>query len=512
QLQLEPDTEAYKLWKDIPLPIYQKFYFFNVTNGADIERMGAKPVLVEMGPYVYASKWRKKHLVHHDNGTVSYREHKVYHFVPEMSVGNDTDIVTSLNGPLAVTLSLLQNAPSAVRVVVGLALDAVTEGFFIRRSVRQLLFEGYPDVLTTFGPLLNPKIPSNNNGRFGWLYHRNNTDEGVFTVHTGAEGMDQLNVIDSFRGKTRLDYWRNGSDCNSIDGSTNAQMFPPPGEDTSRSLYLFHPDFCRRWKLNFKTRHSKRGIPVYRYVPDDSLFKNADDYPPNSCYISRLPATANPSLLGIGRSQTNYSKHQRKIRFVSGVFDMSACKYGAPVLMSYPHFLGGDPIYTRAVQGLKPDARRHAFYLDVEPTTGSSMGSAARVQINVFINKPPGLFRYRNVPEIVFPVFWQEMGANVSAAMAERMQWALRQPTLISAVSSVSMLFIGFLLVFASLLFPFYNYYLKHSGRKKETGSVVYTDKCNANNTQMDKIMSATDPNAPPIDEQGVDNKAMDPN
>ncbi|CAG2166400.1 unnamed protein product, partial [Oppiella nova] len=89
--KLEPNTEAYKLWKDIPLPIYQKFYFFNVTNGADIERLGSKPVLVEMGPYVYRSKWTKTHLVYHDNGTVSYREKKTYHFVPQMSAGSDAD-------------------------------------------------------------------------------------------------------------------------------------------------------------------------------------------------------------------------------------------------------------------------------------------------------------------------------------------------------------------------------------------------------------------------------------
>ncbi|CAG2168013.1 unnamed protein product, partial [Oppiella nova] len=508
QLQLEPNTEAYKLWKDIPLPIYQKFYFFNVTNGADIERLGSKPVLVEMGPYVYRSKWTKTHLVYHDNGTVSYREKKTYHFVPQMSAGSDADVITSLNGPLAVTLSLLQNAPTAVRIVVGLALDAVTEGFFIKRSVKQLLFEGYPDVLTTFGPMLNPKIPSNNNGRFGWLYNRNDTDEGMFTVHTGRDGMDQLNLIDNYKGQSHLDHWRNNSLCNSLADTTNAQMFPPIG-DTSKSLYLFHPDFCRRWKLNFKTEHVKKGVTVYRYVPDDSLFKNADDYPPNACYVSRLPAAPNPSILGIGRSQTNFSK-QRKIRFVSGVFDMSACKYGAPVLMSYPHFLNGDPIYTRGVSGLKPDPRKHSFYLDVEPHTGTSMGSAGRIQINVFINKPPGLFRYRNVPEIVFPVFWQELGVNVSADMSQRIQWVLKQPTLISSISSTSMLFIGFVLVLTSLLFPFYNNYLKHTA-KKESGSVVYTDKSTANSqVDINKIMT-TDPNAPPL-ENGIDNKALDAN
>lgn len=453
-----------------------------MTNGKEIERVGAKPVLVEMGPYTYRSKWKKVDLEYHNNGTVSYRERKTYFFVPELSVGSENDVITSLNGPLAVTLSLLQKAPAAVRVIVTLALDAVTEGFFVKRTVKQLLFEGYPDLLTTFGPLLNPKIPSNNNGRFGWLMGRNATDEGMFTVFTGKDQMDKLNIIERFKGQTRLDYWRERSVCNSIKGSTNAQMFPPI-KDTNRSLYLFHPDFCRRWKLNFRGEVEKNGVTAHRYVPDDNLFKNADDYPPNSCYISRLPTAPNPSILSLGRTPSN-SMTQKRIRFNSGVFDMSACKYGAPIVMSFPHFLNADPIYVESIDGLSPNASRHGFFLDVEPTTGTSFGSAARVQINVFINKPPGLFRYRNVPEIVFPVFWQELSSNVSQQMSERIKWVLEQPSLISSISSTSMLFIGFVFVLTSLLFPFYDYYLKGDRKSKQSGSVgsvVYTDKSTAN-------------------------------
>ena len=440
-----------------------------------------------MGPYTFKSKWKKIDLEYHNNGTVSYREKKIYYFVRELSNGSENDVITSLNGPLAVTLSLLQNAPSAVRVIVTLALDAVTEGFFVKRTVKQLLFEGYPDLLTTFGPLLNPKIPSNNNGRFGWLLGRNASDEGMFTVFTGKDQMDKLNLIDKFKGQTRLDYWRERSSCNTLKGSTNAQMFPPI-KDTNRSLYLFHPDFCRRWKLNFQSELEKNGVNVYRYTPDENLFKNADDYPPNSCFISRLPTGPNPSILSLGRSRTS-SVTQKKIRFNSGVFDMSACKFGAPIVMSFPHFLNADPIYVESIDGLSPNASKHQFYLDVEPNTGSSMGSAGRVQINVFINKPPGLFRYRNVPEIVFPVFWQELSVNVSLKMSERIKWALDQPSLISSISSTSMLFIGLVFILASLLFPFYNNYLKGDNKSKESGSVVYTDKSTANSQVISTLL-----------------------
>ncbi|XP_054156908.1 scavenger receptor class B member 1-like [Oppia nitens] len=509
KLQLEPNTETQKQWRDIQTPIYQKYYFFNVTNGADIERLGAKPVVTEMGPYTYRTKWRKTQLVYHNNGTVSYREKKVYYFVRQMSIGNESDIVTSLNGPLAVTLSLLQNAPAAVRVVVGLALDAVTEGFFIRRSVRQLLYDGYPDLLTTFGPMLNPKIPSTNAGRFGWLINRNGSDDGEYTVFTGRDSIDRLNIIDRFKGLRELDYYRNNSECNSFADSTNGQLYPPIG-DQSKELFLFSPDFCRRIRLHYQRELDKYGITVYRYTPDSTTFLNADDHPPNSCYISRLPATSNPSLFGIGRTQTDYAKKQRKLRFLSGVFDMSGCKYGAPVIMSYPHFLDAHPLYTRSIDGLKPDPKKHKFFVDVEPTTGASLGGSVRVQINIFINKPPGMFRYRNVPDIVFPVFWQELSSNITTDLTDRLKFALKMPGLMTTISSASMLTIGFIAILVAVMFPLYKHYVKHS-QTKESGSVVYTDKSTAN-SQVDINKIITEPNGKTVltETNGIDNKGLD--
>jgi len=437
----------------------------------DIERYGAKPELVEIGPFTYVSKWHKTDIVHYENGTVSYKEKKTYHFARELSVGNESDIITTLNGPLAITLTLLQNAPSAVRVVVTLALDAVSEGFFIKRSVKQLLFEGYPDLLTSFGPLLNSKIPSNNNGKFAWLYGMNGSDDGVFNVFTGRDNIKMLNMMDRYMGSNSLDHWPDGSHCNSLNQSTNAEIFPPIKE--GENLYLFHPQFCRRWKLNLTHKFQSNGIDAYRFSPDSNIFKNEIDYPPNSCFVSQLPDTPNPMLLSFV-SRPNSVK-QKKIRFSSGVFDMSACKYGAPILMSFPHFLNADPIYLESVGGLRPNVSKHEFYMAIEPTTGTSVETAARIQINVFINKPPGLFRYRNIPEIVFPVFWQELTVDMTNEFSDHIKWVVRQPSLISSISSSSMLAIGILLVLTSLLFPLYNHF-KHT-KNNESGSVCHSDK-----------------------------------
>ena len=50
---LEPGSRMYDLWSsETKVPVYLKFYFFNVTNAHEIGQ-GAKPSVVEIGPYTY---------------------------------------------------------------------------------------------------------------------------------------------------------------------------------------------------------------------------------------------------------------------------------------------------------------------------------------------------------------------------------------------------------------------------------------------------------------------------
>lgn len=52
QLQLRNGSETFEKWRNITIPIYIKFYFFNVTNPNDIIR-GKMPILQEIGPFTY---------------------------------------------------------------------------------------------------------------------------------------------------------------------------------------------------------------------------------------------------------------------------------------------------------------------------------------------------------------------------------------------------------------------------------------------------------------------------
>lgn len=101
---------------------------FNITNAADIESYGAKPTVEEIGPFTYRMKLQKVKILFHENQTVSYKEVKTWLFEPSLSVLDENTVITTVNTPLVSTLTVLQRVPPAVRVLITLALNTITEG------------------------------------------------------------------------------------------------------------------------------------------------------------------------------------------------------------------------------------------------------------------------------------------------------------------------------------------------------------------------------------------------
>ena len=66
---------------------------------------------------------------------------------------------------------------------------------------------------------------------------------------------------------------------------------------------------------------------------------------------------------------------------------MSACQFDAPIVLSWPHFLGANESFLNAVKGLKPFEEKHGFWFDVQPTTGTTLSAKARVQVNLAIKQ-----------------------------------------------------------------------------------------------------------------------------
>ena len=61
-------------------------YLSEVKNPAKVS-LGSKPELEERGPYVFTEQHIKVDPIWNDNGTVTYKQRRVWHFVPDLSNG-----------------------------------------------------------------------------------------------------------------------------------------------------------------------------------------------------------------------------------------------------------------------------------------------------------------------------------------------------------------------------------------------------------------------------------------
>lgn len=241
QLLIEPSRFSYKMWKDVPVDMYQSFTFFNLTNWNQVKSVGQKPRFEEVGPYVYKTIWTKSDINFIEEDTqVTFAGRKQWIFQPHLSNGFEEDQIWTINTPLMTALALIQNAPVITRNIVSVILDGLGEGAFIKRNIKSLLFEGYSDLIVSVGPLFDRRF-ANFNGKFAYLYNKNDTIDGLWTVSTGTDDISTLNKILRFQSTIfNMSTFTPGQhpqglnevkpECAaawSLDQATNGQLFSP---------------------------------------------------------------------------------------------------------------------------------------------------------------------------------------------------------------------------------------------------------------------------------------------
>ena len=65
-------------------------------------------------------------------------------------------------------------------------------------------------------------------------------------------------------------------------------------------------------------------------------------------------------------------------RFSANILDK--CQFGAPAIASAPHFLSGSDFFFEVLDGLEPNDVEHVSYVVYEPTSGSIIHNAKRLQ------------------------------------------------------------------------------------------------------------------------------------
>ncbi|XP_021004437.1 protein croquemort [Parasteatoda tepidariorum] len=396
-LILSPEAEPYEFWRVIPVPIYSKFYFFNITNTKDILEHKAKPFVQELGPYTFRETREKVNITWHPNGTVSYFQIKRWYFEPSMTSGSLDDLITTVNVPLATAVNKgIRSGDTFYLNGVDAMAQHTKSTLYVTKNVRDLLFDGYDDEIFEAVKEMGIVVPYE---KFGWFYAKNGSDDGEYTIFTGRNDLAQYGYVNLYKGSSVVPGRQ--PPCNSV-GGTAGDMWPPFRNDKKEKLDLFVSDICSTLQLTYLSEVEVNEIESYRYWLDETAFDNGKHNEFNSCQCS-------------------------DVCMPPGALDIETCQFDTPAVVSFPHFLYADQHYMDKIDGLTPDPAKHMFFIDLEPKLGIPVNVDARLQINVAI---PNCDELENLElpdeKIFYPIFWFSESASINLETAEKLKFVTK--------------------------------------------------------------------------------------
>jgi len=414
-LAFSEDSPTYHAWKEPPVAIKTKLFFFNLTNPQEFLN-GTKPKVVEVGPYVIGEEWERRDIEFHENGTLSSRLKKTLRFIREDSVGPETDVINTLNVPMISAAAQARHEPLTMRLTTSSLLEVLDEQPVMTKSIRDLVI-GYKDPLLKLANDIKPPGQSLPFDSFGYFVGKNGSTDKPMLVNTGQSNWRRIGAIERFDGSRLLPFW-NTRQCNMINGSDGTVY--PPGADENTTMYLFARDICRSMPLRFEKHVQHQGVRTLRFTPPEDVFDNVDTKPENMCYCVGGPPCA-----------------------PKGLFNISVCQFGSPTFISFPHFYLADPSIPAKVDGVSPVKEKHQFYIDIVPRVGVSMKAKIRVQINFKIGPVPDILYTQLLPEMFFPVLWMEAGVD---QLPDDTVAMVRQATDTPEVARTTMIAVSFVL------------------------------------------------------------------
>lgn len=200
---------------------------------------------------------------------------------------------------------------------------------------------------------------------------------GHFNINTGQDDIQKLGTTETWNYQNATRHY--GSPCNSVHGSGGE--YYPPGQTKDQPLTFFNGELCRYLDLYFDEEQEIGGLKAYKYAANERSVDNGTKYSEYKCFSEgdTLP---------------------------SGVMNVSSCRYGAPVVISFPHFYAADPYYLQFTEGLNPRKDLHEFYITMEPDTAIPIEVAARLQVNVMVKRSPNIALFQEAPTLFFPALW----------------------------------------------------------------------------------------------------------
>ncbi|XP_074598018.1 platelet glycoprotein 4-like isoform X2 [Brevipalpus obovatus] len=403
QLVLRNGSESWKQWLDPGVPVYMKFYLFNITNPEEYGQGQENPNMTEVGPFVF-QEVRTKNVdrLSEDLTRVFYADERAFVFVQELSGASLDDEITFINVPANAAVTKIikmgeQIASLFLQIIQQIfATNKVT--LFETHSAGQILFDGFKiSFMDDLNKILAQRGIPPSPTQFGLMYKKNNTDEGLMEAYTGVDSIDHLMSIKSWNGNETLDIW-NGSSCNTV-GGTDGSGFKPNLRSLSKDKHLdvFVAQLCRSLKLEFESLAKVKGVNTAKYTAPKETFQSPSTNPDNECYCI----------------EDDLSKCN-----IDGLLDLSTCQKSPSIYASSPHFYLGSPELSQNVTGLNPEAEKHGTFLYVEQMTGKVFKAAKRIQLNTQVRK--NLRILNNVGNVMYPIAWFEESFEITDDKAEQ--------------------------------------------------------------------------------------------
>lgn len=167
---------------------------------------------------------------------------------------------------------------------------------------------------------------------------------GDFNANTGVDDISKVDKLEKWDFQANNKFFK--GECSELTGS--AGEFFPPGISENQTVSVFSPEMCRSVLLDFEEEREIHGVKTLKFSGGDRTVDNGTLYPENECYCSGECVP-------------------------SGLFNVSSCRFGTPVFMSFPHFYNADPYYLDQVEGMKPDKEKHQFHISYEPVKSFSL-------------------------------------------------------------------------------------------------------------------------------------------
>lgn len=463
EMPLTPTSKAFEVWNDTSTlpPMYLRIRFFNWTNPQELRIKGTKPILEEVGPYVFREIRQKVNVTFHpENNTVSYFYRRWWYFVPELTNGSLSDPIMQLDTVAISAKHKVRHRDEIMQSTLSFLLASSSVNTM--KTVGELLFDGYDDTLIKLGRLatMGEDIPPFD--KFGWFYMRNGSTmfDGHFNMDTGAADIGQFGVLKKWNNKDTTGFFR--SPCNIVEGS--AGEFWPPYRRKDE-IVLFSGDLCRPLTYEYTESTLHNGLEGYRYLLSEKTLGNNTKrrYPHEQAKFFEPTTTTedffeaehssevtdspdeDPDVVNIGNCYCN-----GKCTPV-GLLNVSSCRYGAPVFVSLPHFHRADPSLRERVVGMNPDEENHDFSITLEPTTGIPLKVSARLQVNVLLEPSKTVSLYKEMPTIYFPVFWFTLDVEATDKFVDDLKTLLSVPDVFRYISAILFL-VGSLTIFTVAL------------------------------------------------------------